>query len=205
MCLDYNEPQKGKDQCDQEAVVARNALWNYVDQGNNIQSTHDIFIALASTKLWSTKVSFIEFDKTIMLLKGKKMAGIDKYSYQFTQQGMKVWWYCQIGAGLVIPFDPDFSFKPGVQVIQSFVPPQDNVISSTRNAKRKYWQINNLFFCCNRNCTQSLTLEELEDHMMNGIHEIPVVKSGMDLVKKSFSKRMIEAATSHKSLTSTPS
>ena len=40
---------------------------------------------------------------------------------------------------------------------------------------------------------------------MKDIHKIPTVKSGMDLVKKSFSKRMIEAATSHKSLTFTTS
>ena len=57
-----------------------------------------------------------------MLLKGKAMAGIDKYhSYQFTQHGMKAWWYYQIGAQLK-PSDPYLSFKPGVQVSQSFVP-----------------------------------------------------------------------------------
>ena len=57
-----------------------------------IQSA-DIFIALTSTKPQSIKVSFIKFDK-MMLLKGKMMTGIDEYySYQFTQQGMKVWQY----------------------------------------------------------------------------------------------------------------
>ena len=112
-----------KNQDDQEAATARNVLQNYVDQGNNIQSADNIFIALTSTKLQSIKVSFIEFDKTIMLLKGKMMVGIDKYhSYQFTQHGMKVWWCYQIGAGLIILFDPYLSFKPGLQVIQSFVP-----------------------------------------------------------------------------------
>ena len=59
-------------QYDQEIATARNALQNYVDQGNNIQSADNIFIALISTKLQSIKVSFIEFDKTIMLLKEKR-------------------------------------------------------------------------------------------------------------------------------------
>ena len=59
-------------QYDQETATARNALQNYVDQGNNIQSADNIFIALISTKLQSIKVSFIEFDKTIMLLKDKR-------------------------------------------------------------------------------------------------------------------------------------
>ena len=49
--LDYNEPQKGKNHCDREATAATNALQNYVDQENNIQLVHDIFIALTSTKL----------------------------------------------------------------------------------------------------------------------------------------------------------
>ena len=59
-------------QYDQETATARNALQNYVDQGNNIQSADNIFITLISTKLQSIKVSFIEFDKTIMLLKDKR-------------------------------------------------------------------------------------------------------------------------------------
>ena len=57
--------------------------------------------------------------------------------------------------------------------------------SSTRNAKRKDHQINNLFFCCYRNCSQYfVTLEKLEDHMTEDIHKISTVKPGMDLVKK---------------------
>ena len=52
----------------------------------------------------------------------------------------------QIGARLMIPSDLDLSFKPRVQVIQSFVPCEDSLVSSTRNAKRKDHQINNLFF-----------------------------------------------------------
>ena len=109
-----------------------------------------------------------------MLLKRKEMTSIDKYhSYQFTQQGIKVWQYYQIGTGLMILFDPDLSFKPGVQVIQSVVPCKDNFISNARNAKRKDQQIINLFFCCDRNCTQSfITLEELEDHMMRNLKRI---------------------------------
>ena len=44
-----------------------------------------------------------------MLLKGKAMAGIDKYhSYQFTQHGMEAWWCYQIGAQLK-PSDPYLS------------------------------------------------------------------------------------------------
>ena len=110
-----------KNEDDQEAATARNALQNFVDQGNNIQSADDIFIALKSTKLQSIKVSFNNI--VTMLIKGKTMASIDKYHfYQFTQLGMKAYQYYQIGAGLMIPFNSYLSFRPGVQVIQSFVP-----------------------------------------------------------------------------------
>ena len=117
------------------------------------------------------------------------MAGIDKcHSYQFTEHGMKAWRYSHIGAGIMIPFDPYLSFRPEVQVIQSLVPCEDGLIFSTRNAKGKDHQINNLFFCRHRNCSQSfVTLEELEDHVTEGIHQIPTVKSEMNLVKKMIS------------------
>ena len=80
-----------KNQYDHEAATARIALRNCIGQENNIQSADDIFVTLTSTKLQSIKVSFIEFDNTLMLLKGKMMAGVDKYSYQFTQHSMKAW------------------------------------------------------------------------------------------------------------------
>ena len=51
----------------------------------------------------------------------------------------------QIGARLLIPFDPDLFFEPRVQVIPSFVPCEDSLVSSTRNAKRKDHQTNNVF------------------------------------------------------------
>ena len=56
LCLYCDELLKGKDHCDQEDATARNALQNYVDQGNNIQSTDDVFIALISAKMQSIKV-----------------------------------------------------------------------------------------------------------------------------------------------------
>ena len=81
--------------------------------------------------------------------------------------------------------DPDLSYKPGVQVIQSFVPCKHNLVS----AQEKY-------FSCQ-------TLAEMGDHMMTGILQIPTVRSAMDLVKKSFFMIIIETANSYKSLAST--
>ena len=51
------------------------------------------------------------------------------HSYQITQKGVKAWSYYQIGTGLKILLDPDISFKPGNQVIKSFVPCKGNLVS----------------------------------------------------------------------------
>ena len=51
------------------------------------------------------------------------------HSYQITQKGVKAWSYYQIGTGLKILLDPDISFKPGNQVIKSFVPRKGNLVS----------------------------------------------------------------------------
>ena len=40
--LDYNEPQKGKDQCYRDSAPARNASRTYVEEGNNIMNAGDI-------------------------------------------------------------------------------------------------------------------------------------------------------------------
>ena len=65
------------------------------------------------------------------------------------------------------------------------MPCKDNLVS----AQEKY-------FSCQ-------ALEEIGDHMMKGILQIPTVRSGMDLVKKSFFMIIIETAISYKSLAST--
>ena len=39
---DFNEPCKGKDQCDQEAAYAKSLLRSYVDSGKNVLNAYDI-------------------------------------------------------------------------------------------------------------------------------------------------------------------
>ena len=61
--LDYNEPQKSKDQCDRDSVLARNALRRYVDEGNDIVSAEDIYKALLASPITNAKVSGVQFEK----------------------------------------------------------------------------------------------------------------------------------------------
>jgi len=43
---DYNEPCRGKDQCDRESAGAKSVMRSYVDAGNDILTATDIFKAL---------------------------------------------------------------------------------------------------------------------------------------------------------------
>ena len=49
--LDYNEPQKGKDQCNRESAVVRNMMRCFVDEGNDILTAEDIYKALPNSKI----------------------------------------------------------------------------------------------------------------------------------------------------------
>ena len=61
---DYNEPCKGKDQCDCECVGLKTILKSYVDSVNNAECANDIFIALNQSKgLKNKKIAVIEIDK----------------------------------------------------------------------------------------------------------------------------------------------
>ena len=40
---DYNEPCKGKDQCDRESESAKAVIRSYIDAGNDLMSSLDVF------------------------------------------------------------------------------------------------------------------------------------------------------------------
>ena len=63
----------------------------------------------------------------------------------------------------------------------------------------------NLIFCTAAHCSATFeTFDELESHTVKGIHSVPKAASSFDYVKKSFANRMILAARSHSSVTSSP-
>ena len=65
--LDYNEPQKGRDQCDWDSSLARNALRTYVEEGNNMNAG-DIVNALSQSSIKKASISEVEFDTTISVV-----------------------------------------------------------------------------------------------------------------------------------------
>jgi len=99
--LDFNEPQKGKDQCDRDSAVARSVLRSYVDEGNNVLSAEDIFTALVSSSMNDTKVSVVSFKKDVFNIACNPIDGISIYhSFEFSEANMKMWRYFNIGPGV---------------------------------------------------------------------------------------------------------
>ena len=119
--VDYNELQKGKDQCDRDSALARNALRRYVDEGNDVTSVEDIFKALLASPISNAKVSEVQFDKSLFKVNGDIIQKISYYhSFEFTEAGMKVWRYYGIGAGILVPYSIKWSFTSGLMIINPF-------------------------------------------------------------------------------------
>ena len=150
--LDYNEPQKGKDQCDRDSAVARNVLRCFVDVGNDIVSAEAIHKALTMSKMKNTKVSVVSFDKSKCSINADTIPNISIYhSMEFSDNGMKLWCYYGTESGVSQPYSSDSEplFKSGIQVVMHFTQ-----CSGTANLKRKQnkkpqsdHQLCNLVFC----------------------------------------------------------
>ena len=130
--LDYNEPQKGKGQCDRESAVARNMMGCFVDEGNYILTAEDIYKALVNSKMKNTKVSVASFQKN----ECDKIVNISNYhSTEFTREGMKLWRHYEIGSGNFQLFSKNKSFQSGLKVVTHFTKCADNIEPTTAEAK----------------------------------------------------------------------
>ena len=69
ICLlryDYNEPCKGKDQCDRQIAGAKTVINSYVDSGHDVVSANHVFDALLyGNGIRNTKVGVIESDHRV--------------------------------------------------------------------------------------------------------------------------------------------
>ena len=82
---DFNEPSKGKDQCDREAVSAKNLLRSYIDARHDVQLVEDIYNTLHYAHgLRTLKVCIVEIDKkkTIMKSRSTKVSNFHSVSLQ---------------------------------------------------------------------------------------------------------------------------
>ena len=205
--IDYNEAQKGKNQCDRESAATRNALRAYVNVGNDIVEPEDIYNAIIAGKLKNTKVSVVAIDTTITSLQCQKTAQITQYhSIKFTTNKLTFWRYYEIGKGVTKPLE-SVHFKSGLSVIKSFAQTDQNIIGKVIKStkQRKDRQFCSLFFCTEGNCKENFETEEmLESHLLQGKHTEVTAISGMDKAKSIFTAKMHASASQKQFTSSTP-
>ena len=99
---DYNEPSKGKDQCDRESAAARNIINSFVNAGNDLTTAEDVYTALHyGNGLSNAKVSVLQINGSKTLLSGKIIKNVSSYhSIQYFAEHMKLWRYFDIGNGV---------------------------------------------------------------------------------------------------------
>ena len=152
----------------------------FVDEGNDILTAEDIYKALVNSKMKNTKVFVVSFQKNECEADGDKI----------------VWRYCGIGSGNLQLFSKNWSFQSGLKVVTHFNKCADNIEPTTGEAKnpeftkqkkrkqRSDRQLCNLIFCTAAHCSATFeTFDELESHIVKGIHLVPNAAASFDYVK----------------------
>ena len=99
----YNEPCKGKDQCDQESAAAKTIITrSYVDAGNDLMNAEDIYNTLHyGFGMQDAMVCVAEVDTSATTLIGPKVPSFTSYySVSFTYEGMRLWHFFRIEEGI---------------------------------------------------------------------------------------------------------
>ena len=104
---DYNEPSKGKDQCDRESATAKALLRKYVDAGNDLANANDIYSGLHyASGVANAKVAVIDIDKKVGKVVAQEIPFITQYrSFKFQEDTIKVWrcFYKELKCHILIP------------------------------------------------------------------------------------------------------
>ena len=205
--LDYNEPCKGKDQCDRESAAAKTIIRSFVDAGNDLISADDVYKSLHyGSGMKDGQISVAEADSERASLTGKK---IDKFtsfhSIEFHDQHMQLWRYYAIGTGVTQMYSST-EFVSGFTIKKPFSKTDKRLPNSTVQTKkvRADRQLNTIFFCNEPHCPGVFkNNHELEMHILSGNHNEISEKSSMDKVRKSFVSKMKLTSELHVPITST--
>ena len=198
---DYNEPCRGKDQCDRESSGAKSLINSFVESGNDLLQIDHVYQALHYGKgLSNSKVGVLEIDSSQSIMSGQDISGINSYhSAEFNDDNMKLFRYYGIGAGKVIKYK-DAKFVP------SYTPKREFSVASNCGKKKTSKRLNNktLLFCRDASCQSTFdTIKELEEHMLTESHTSVEEISSMDKVRSSYVKKMKASSAAHLVISST--
>ena len=80
MRTDYDEPSKGKDQCDCESVAAKNIIHSFIDAGNGLTKAEDVYTVLHyGNGLSNLKVSVLQINSDKISLSGEAIKNVSSY------------------------------------------------------------------------------------------------------------------------------
>ncbi|CAF1255298.1 unnamed protein product [Didymodactylos carnosus] len=90
---DYNEPQRGKDQCDRESANLKNRIRTCMDDGHNVTSVEELFEAhMYMGGIRNSASSAVAINKTQQKMTGSTIKNISFYhSVEFEKTGMRFW------------------------------------------------------------------------------------------------------------------
>ena len=207
---DYNEPCKGKDQCDRESAGAKSVINSFVNSGSDLVSANDLHDALHYGKgIRNTQACVLEVDLEQSTLQGLTIKGISSFhSVEFFEKYMKLQRYYNIGPGVVVNYSDQSKFVPSYVQVKEFNHTQSEVVHEpcSQQKRRLDHQLCTLIFCENPLCTDVFeTLTEYENHLLSEKHTITNQDSTLDKVRTSYVTKMKVASQKHSSSTSTES
>ena len=93
MRTDYNEPCRGKDQCDRESAAAKSIINSFVDAGNDLMTAEDVYKALHyGNGMQDTKVCVLQIDGDNTSLSGEAIRNVSHYhSIKYFEEYMLLW------------------------------------------------------------------------------------------------------------------
>ena len=207
---DYNEPCKGKDQCDRESAGAKAVMNSFVNSGKDMINANDLYTALHHGKgIRNTQACVLEIDLEKSSVEGSKIKNVSAFhSAQFFKSHMKLHRYFDIGKGVVVKYNTDAKFDPSYTTIRPFTSTQQDVEleSCKKQKKRVDHQLCRIIFCRNPLCSDTFeSMEKYEQHLLSENHSIIKQVSSMDKVKASYVSQMKVSSQEHSFATSSES
>ena len=132
---DYNEPQKGKDQCDRKSDVAKRYINAYVNAGNKCMSAQDIkkgVLFFGGSK--DSKVSVVKIDKLKSVIVSNITNIRSIHSISYNDNGMTLWQYFSCDKGKTDLFSV-LEFVIGLTEIEPFE--GGEIFRANRNQKKR--------------------------------------------------------------------
>ena len=165
--LDFNEAQKGKDQCDRDGALAKNCIRTFVNNGNDVLKATDVKFAPDNSvgALNNSMSAVISVDSELGSMEKAKISDVSRYHYfDVEEEGFRAWEFWNIGEGKMIPYQ-QVNFHSSYENVLSFEKQYRKTKSFMTSSKKKV--LSNSLFCTDKDCTSVLPNEEaLEQHLL---------------------------------------